>query len=284
MDPVIANPGRGLMTQGTLFSCAVAADYGWCATYGIVITARCDIAHDKVQVHNYLPVVALDDWLHRDGRILLARRLMSEAIGVMSGVLKESGFSPLILDTQSPRNILDTLYPTSTGGKFRERFEKGCTRFELGTRCLDSLPSEKLSVSLGKEAPKLRDALLGELVRNTLSGFYFLKSAEPGGSDAGFVILIREVQTIPRELASAVAQGLDAELYGTLCEPHPSFRDKLSIRKDDFACPVGQMSSPHLEHLLQTFAFLFGRIGLPDPERAYIENLWNRQPTVVSVV
>ena len=164
MDPVIVNPGRGPMTQGTLFSGAVAADYDGCGTYGIVITARCDIAHDKVQMHNYLPVVALDDWLHRDGRVLLARHLVSEAIGAMRGALKESGFSPLILDTQSPRNVLDTLYPTPAGSKPRERFEKGCTRFELGTRCLDSLPSEMLSLSLGTEAPKLRDALVSELL------------------------------------------------------------------------------------------------------------------------
>lgn len=121
-------------------------------------------------------------------------------------------------------------------------------------------------------------------MRNTLSGFYFLKSVEPDGADTGFVVLVREVQTIPRELAYAVAEGLEAELYGSLCEAHPSFRDKLSIRKDDFACPVGQVSSPYLEHLLQTFAFLFARIGLPDAERAYIENLWGRQPTVLRVV
>jgi len=281
MDTVIAYPRKGPMTQGTIFTCAAAEDYPGCRTCGLVLTARCDIAHDKVRLLNYLPMVGLDDWLHHDGRMILALRLMSEAAGAMRGVLKDGGFSAGILETEHPRAIFDTLFPNGSDRKLRDRFEKGCVRFELASRCFSSTPSEQLSVNLGHEAPKLRDALLSELVHNNLGGFYFLRSIEPSGSDLGHVVLLREIQSLPRELAHAIADGLSPDVYENMCHSSPSFRHKLSITPDDFSYPLGQLLSPHLEHLLQTFAWLFSRIGLPDPDRAYVDGLWNRQPTVI---
>jgi hypothetical protein len=108
-----------------------------------------------------------------------------------------------------------------------------------------------------------------------------MASIEPQGSDLGFVALVREIQAIPKDLAVAVAGGLDSDLYGSMCQSNPSFHNKLLISRDDLAYPIGQMLSPHLEHLLQSFAFLFGRIGLPDPDKTYVDGLWGRQPTVV---
>jgi hypothetical protein len=282
MNALIAYPRKGPMTQGTIFTCAVAEDYLGCPTRGLVFTARCDIAHDKARVLNYLPIVSLDDWLHRDGRIILAQRLISETLGVMHGVLKDGGYSPAILDTEHPRAILDTLFPNGADGKLRQRFDRACGRFELASRCLSSRPSETLSVSLGHEAPKLREALCSELVHNNLGGFYFLRSIEPSGPDLGHVVLLREIQSVPLELALAVADGLSRELYESMCQSHPLLHNKLSIAPDDFAYPIGQVLSPHLEHLLQTFAWLFSRIGLPDPDKVYVAGLWNRQPTVIS--
>ncbi len=268
------------MTQGTIFTCAVSGDYVGCPTYGLILTARCDIAHDKARVLNYLPVVSLDHWLHRDGRIILSERLLSDAKGTMERALKTAGFSAAILETEAPTAVLNTLFPVGGDKKLRANFEKGCSRFVLASQCLKSAPSEKLCLDLAREAPGLRDAVLSDLVHHKLVGYYFLPAIEPKGPDPGFVVLVREIQMIPRELATAVADGLEAALYGSLCESTPAFQNKLSIPVDDLAYPVGQILSPQLEHLLQAFAFLFGRIGLPDPDKGYVDGLWTRQPTV----
>jgi hypothetical protein len=63
VERLIAYPQRGAMTQGTIFSCAVAEDYRACTTRGLIITARCDVANDKVRTYNYLPVVPFSDWI-----------------------------------------------------------------------------------------------------------------------------------------------------------------------------------------------------------------------------
>ena len=76
---IVTFPNPGPMTQGTIFSGAVAEDYNGCETFGLVITARCDVANDKAETYNYLPVVRLNDWIHRDGRLILGERLQKEA-------------------------------------------------------------------------------------------------------------------------------------------------------------------------------------------------------------
>src|SRR4051812_2826386 len=109
-DDVIA-PKLGSLTQGTIFSCARAEDYDGCRVHGLVITARCDIAQSKVPVFNYLPIVTLDDWIHRDGRSILCDRLRRSVIGQMKRVLRSCGHAESILQTELPRAILTALFP-----------------------------------------------------------------------------------------------------------------------------------------------------------------------------
>ena len=54
VNSLIVNPRNGPMTLGTIFTCAVAGGYASRPVYGIVLTARCDISHDKALVVNYL--------------------------------------------------------------------------------------------------------------------------------------------------------------------------------------------------------------------------------------
>jgi hypothetical protein len=226
--------------------------------------------------------VTLDDWFHRDGRIVLAQRLLNEAKGAMQATLKDARFSPAILETHHPQDVLNQLFSPDSDKKLRARFQKACNHFDVASRCLSSTPSDKMCLDAAREAPKLREGLISELVHNRLNGYYFLSAVEPNGCDLGHVVLVREIQAIPREAALAIADGLDHQLFESMCQTSPSLRDKLTIHSDGFALPVGQLLSPHLEHLLQLFAFLFGRIGLPDPDASYVDGLWARQPTVIS--
>src|SRR5687767_12791788 len=109
---IVRLPVRGELTQGAIFSAALAEDYDQCAVWGLVITARCDIANDKAPVWNYLPVVRLEDWLHRDGRSLLVERVHSDQRSKLKSLLRESGFSPSILDTEAPEHIVQRLFPS----------------------------------------------------------------------------------------------------------------------------------------------------------------------------
>lgn len=270
------------LNQGTIFTCGAAVDYEDCTVHGIIITARCDVANDKVRVYNYLPIVKLDDWLHRDGRVILATRMLLDSINSLRNILRDNDYSPAILDTETPRAILDGLFGIVDGRphKSRSKVEKLCQQYELADTAISSAPASRASLQVAESMPKIRDSLLKELVHQNLGGYYFLSRVEPAGEDTGFVVLLREVQVMSRELAAAVADGIDAKQLAdspTLAASRPL---ALDIGPGELAMPIAILRSPHIEHLMQTFSYIFSRIGLPDPDPAYLSNLWQRQPSV----
>ncbi len=287
-DSTVARPQPGPVTQGTVFCCAVAEDYPGCAAHGLIITARCDAANDKIQTYNYIPIVSLNDWLHRDGRIILSSRLMAETIGGLKAVLKEGGYSVSILETETPRSVLCTLFPSSNAVPKavkvqRAHFDELCARHELAASGILSAPPNAVCLQIAKVAPGLKDSLLKELAHQRLTGYYFLNRVDPDGEDFGYVALLREIQTMPRRVAHALAEGLDSARFAEMCSAEPELRGRLCIARDDLAMPVGLLRSPNLEHLMQSFALLFSRIGIDDPDPSYVAGLWMRQRSVAEV-
>jgi hypothetical protein len=280
MKPSVAPPKFGPLTQGTIFNSAVAEDYADCETHGIVLTARCDVEQDKARTYNYVPVVLLRDWRHRDGRILLGERLMSDTIGKLRDALIAGGYSTSILETEHPRSVLQTLFPaanTTKMAKARAEFDALCSRHELATQALSSDPAAGVCDALAAAAPKLRTRLVQELTSHRLAGYYFLQQIDPQGDDIGYVALLREVQLIPRKLAQAIGTGLDADTFARMCGEDPTLKERLRIGPKDLAMPVGILQSPNAEHFMQSFSLLFGRIGIADIDKSYIEKLWERQ-------
>jgi hypothetical protein len=268
-----------------LFGGGVAPGYEGCDTFGISITARCDAANDKVCTYNYLPVVALDDWLHRDGKQILAQRLRADSMGGLANLLKECGYSTSILETESPEVIATRLFPPDSIDKkiaaVRKKAEAILAKFALAQRAEQSSPKDRVCVEIRTNYLKLVSGMLDDLVRHKLQGYYFLDCVDVNGDDRGYVVLVREIQAMPRELTQLILDGLDAHGFGFACEKFPEFRGRLQFGNATFAMPLAILKSPNVEHLLQTFAMLFSRIGLADTDPSYITSLWDKQPSVV---
>src|SRR5690348_2643105 len=94
-------------TQGTIFSCGRAEAYPDVDIHGLIITARCDAAHGKANIINYVPVVPFEAWAFVDGLRIVARRVAADAAGQMKSALKDAGMTPDILETQSSGEVLE---------------------------------------------------------------------------------------------------------------------------------------------------------------------------------
>lgn len=266
-------PVLGELSQGTIFTCAMSEDYPSVAVYGLTITARCDIAHGKAKIFSYLPVVSLKDWCHMDGAAQLAGRALRDRTSALSELLKNAGHSDSILAVQPARHVVDTL------------FHEGSADKKLRTRAIDivsaiehakglTLPAttEQLAALCGR-FDKLRRGLFDDLLKGRLTGFYFLPAVEFNGPDDGFVVLLREVRHLPRMVARAVGAGAAIPLN----EPDvAALSPHLSFSPVDFAMPIGQLPSPLIEHVMQSFTMLFSRIGLDDLPAPYLSGVWGR--------
>ena len=110
----IEKPKLGQITQGTIYSAAAAENYFGFPTWGLCITARCDVAHEtKTEVFNYVPVVRYEDWLLVDGFRTLFNRIKAEHVGVLKSSLSQAKLSSSVLETYSPSVVVNKFFPST---------------------------------------------------------------------------------------------------------------------------------------------------------------------------
>lgn len=267
--PHLRSPKYGELTQGTVFSCASASRYDECEVLGLTITARCDVAQRKYPVLNYLPIVSLKDWLRRDGLDILVETELSEQVGKLRGMLRQGGVSELLIDSVPLQEIAEVHFPLTAGNKVQKtsagKFREHLTLIEEFRAVVANPDHNRIFQWLRENRAKQIEDLVKRLSRHQVLGHYFLESLDFEVNDAeGHVCLLREVSTVPRAVAEQLGRGLDRARYDELCvqEQH---RSGLLIRPDELAMPIIEIGSPTIEHVLQSFSHLFGRIGVADP-------------------
>jgi hypothetical protein len=267
----IHKPLFNTITQGTIFSCAKADRYIGKLVHGLAITARCDIAKDK-HVLNYLPVVTLHDWLHCDGLEILFANSLKSAQSDFNGLLRNAQISISVLDSVPRKTVVESFFDSEDALKPQKK------QSAMAHKISDLLYKLEAFVFENQDdrdwflnAHKLQvSALLKDLIDNKVPSFYFLPSATEDNENNGCVVLLRESSILPRQLAKEVASGIEQK------SGVPNIDLHLSFAIDDFAQPVGQVPSPNIEHILQTFSYMFGRIGLENYSSNFSSEVCNR--------
>lgn len=260
----------GNLSQGTIFTCAKAERYSEQAVHGLVITARCDIAQDKFPVLNYVPIVTLDDWLMVDGFDIIRERAERESRGKLKGFLRSQGLAESILIAQSLHDLYTYLLPTLKK-KEPDQLKAIISQVDLSTIKFESnLPG------FFADFDHIKCAVIEELIHHKLNGYYFLPNIYINETKRGYVVLLREATFVPRIVAPLIAHGVD--LPTLKASKTPNVLNCLNFSIDDFAMPISQVPSPEIEHILQSFSMMFGRIGLADPDPLLVSELRIRVP------
>lgn len=275
--PNLRKPTYGSITQGTIFSCAHATRYEGCEVFGLTITARCDVAQRKYPILNYLPIVKLTDWLSRDGLDILIETEKNELSGQIRKILRQAKISETLPLSVPLQEIAKVNFPLGEGNKTQKDTAKKFHEIIQENDEFSSLGGKDKDYQYGwfckNRKPKIED-IVRRLSKHTVLGHYFFETlSHEGDHHDGFVCLLREVNTIPRQVAEKLGSGLDRASYEDLCgEGGPSI-GSLVIPRDDLAMPVAEIASPTMEDVLQVFSNLFGRIGVADPDEDLISGI-----------
>ncbi|WP_321844607.1 hypothetical protein [Paraburkholderia bannensis] len=101
------SPLEGEFTQGTVFSCAYAENYPVVGVLGLVITARCDAAQEKVPVFSYVPVVSMHRWMLHDGALVFLDRVEADLMNTVGNALRDFSLSESLLKTHELSDIYE---------------------------------------------------------------------------------------------------------------------------------------------------------------------------------
>ena len=114
---------------------------------------------------------------------------------------------------------------------------------------------------------KTQARIIREVIEHKLGGYYFLPTVQTDMPASSGVILMREVAHVPRPMFTLLSEGASKREVTSLDSRYSRY---FSFSIDDMVMPVSQVTSPVLEHILQTFGYLFGRIGLSNHEEGHI--------------
>ncbi|MFT8886336.1 MAG: hypothetical protein ABF946_09045 [Acetobacter papayae] len=229
-------------------------------TFGLIITADCDIVQSKAANRlTYVEVVTIREYLERvwipDQLQKYVKKQAKGAVEALNGLMRRSSLELTINEHQ----LLEWLRqkPIETIGKAVNRTGK-----PLDSKLIQTLTAMRcaLSVDAGQEPIQqwctLRK-ILGEPperqtadLASALSGGggfpdFFLLPELPGANGLGYVALLRFIQTVHAD--EVFASEVDARVQG---KPQALHR-------------VGRLTDGIRFAITQKLAFLFSRIGLP---------------------
>lgn len=266
-------------TQGTLIYGLRSQYYKNICCYGIIITARCDIAQEKVPVIHALSAMSLYDWVCTE---LFERAsnsyLENDILGPIKQWAKDSGLDFNTLLGFGPQKVLINLNSdASLKVKRREKLESSISAWEEWEGQKDDLSQKRKKVLLNgplssKKADLLSDLLTGKLANN----FCFIPgdALEPSRDyEQGIVVILRDIIHISLDEIKAICSyKLDyTYLYKTEngAEITKKLNEKFFLTKEgDFSAFDGKISSPWIEYLMQNFSNTFTRIGVNTPLRS----------------
>lgn len=264
---MVGYPSTSEMTQGTIFTCAASEDYCDAAPHGLVITARCDVAHGKAPVISYIPLVSFRAWLFRDGLRLIASRTLAASRGAMKAALRDAGLVDSMLDTLSPQIVREYLAGMTEKAELKaaKRYVDAEAQKDSAEAALAAKPGAKIATDLFDTQSKAYHQLLQELLSNGISDYHYVARCQPDEACEGYVALLREIRYLPAALAGELMDGIDFQRFTDLCREQPRYGDKLTIVNDEqYAMPVGVLQSPFIELFMQRFTNLYARIGVTD--------------------
>lgn len=271
------------VTQGTLIYGMRSNKYPDVMTYGIVISAACDLAQDKVEKVFYLTAIPLKAWLCSDkGFQLVTATLVSNCKNTLLNILDKYELSWEVVQTLSPAEfgIVATQYINKKGDK-----ESAITQFEKYCRISKGNLSFEEKAEVYCNESKATASFLGEVLSGSNTHYIFMPSqalTEPISEGQGLVVDLLELDYLPMELVNKINDGaIDCEIMTDDVEL--DMYDKRFFLKEDpgFAYPMSEIDSPWREYLLQHFSNCFIRIGVDNPgknqAKAIVEDIFRKE-------
>lgn len=269
-----------LLTQGTIISGVRSNKYLDTKCYGIVISARCDLANCKISKIYYLIAVSSDDWLLSDeGFNTVLSQRSNELESQLQNKLNMNGLDWASLKNFSVEEFATVVHDSEVG--LKKDANKCLASFETFKQytsgCLKR--AEKQEV-LSKEMKNISSYLLSIANGQMIHFIYIPESAylKDGSIDKGLIIDLQELEYISIADAEKLANFEIDVKNKLLTEEEKEHHNNRFFLFDSpgFAIAEWDIKSPWIEYLMQRFSNAFIRIGVDSPQKESIQTMITR--------
>ena len=265
------------ITQGTIITGCVSQRYIGCDVYGCIITARCDLANEKVDSVHYLPIISYEDWLKREIFEDFKNEWISNRKKKVIQKLKEHNFPEDFIDRNLTREgLLASISANFKNKKDTDAFIKVYDEWQSAISCNNN------KILKEKDTEGVLKRYIEMLVKNERSEWYFIEDWNNNDEDEKYrIILLKEINKISISCALKLPDGILEE------DVNDSFySDNMLARTDDKELMYyveSEIKSPFIEHILQRFSLNFYRIGVEDINTAQVtEKLLEQSKKIIS--
>lgn len=263
-------------TQGTIIEDIRSEKYKGVRCKGVVITARCDIANQKVYNIHYLSALEMKDWLKE---VLVPEILKEKRDDVLSSIKQFAKTYRLDYKTlidMGYDTALQVMESTATKAKEKQKAAEWVNEWkqqdELISRSLDDKEKQEI---LKKYGSKKLIKKLTPIYNYNYAKYCFIPKcayAEEGSMTDGLVVDLQDICQMSMNTAQEIKEyKYDYELI-TDEDKRKEINERFFFEDQaDFVIMDNVIESPWNERLLQEFSFMFARIGLDNADAEQIE-------------
>ncbi len=276
-----------IIDQGTIFYGLRSSKYPEIPCYAIIISARCDIAQNKISKLYYLSAVDAHDWFCTDHGFKCGfAQLITSRRNAFEEAVKKYELNAELLETfdlESVRGVLSSSILGKDQAKAIEAFENLYSLIRVDA----DIESRRTLVRDLNEPKKTKyvTSFLSDISAGKQYHYHFIPKAAYSNSEdksSGLIVDLQEIGIMTLEEVKMInSPGIDYQTImseaggnGEIRLSSQELKDKYWLEtEDDFVAVEGQLKSPWCELLLQRFALDFIRIGVDGSTVSDYQNL-----------
>lgn len=262
------------VTQGTLIYGMRSTKYPGVVTYGVLISAACDLEQEKIDKVFYLTAIPLDHWLYSNkGYQVVTAGLVKSCKKSLADCVEKHELSWDVVQTLSQEefeiivadNIKSKSERTSAISKFCKY--KGVAK---------ETPTLEEKLDVYRDDKKAISGVLEDIFNGANTHFVFVPKKALSDSTfvgQGLIVDLLELDYLSIELVKRIARGeIDVKVLDE-CEK-TSFDERFFIKEyEGYAYPEGDIIPPWREYVLQHFSNCFIRIGVDNPGKSEVRGM-----------
>ncbi len=253
-------------TQGSIISNIRSQKYSGVSCYGIVISARCDLAQNKVDSIHAVSAVPLSVWL----QMVVFQKALSASIKsqlkIISKWAEAEKLDMEVLIDFGPEKTMENIQ-ASIDTNLKEQARAACSQWQKYQRYKSgNVTLQETADFLNQEGKDKRITILSELLTGKLNNFCFVPEnayLSNGNVYNGLVADFKDIITFSSQQIRDIQRG-DYDYLRILASPQlQNLNQQFYLEnRDDVVQIKFEIRSPWIERFMQNFAFSFIRVGV----------------------